>query len=1480
MFLILPLRSGTILKTMMLACFLASCEPVELPDLEGSLSGLMQPTRIVPAGQPRMTPVHPDSVTTIFAKGESFYTERPVITPANTNVHPAGTPRLIPRPDSLPVITPGKDGVPLPKTQAVRGRRVLARHPKPVIAMPPAFRDNAVIDVQYLDQDKGLSASTILAIEEDQDGNLWFGTEGGGISRYDGSRFFHYTQEEGLASMQVFDILKDSQGYLWLANAVGGGLTRYDGTNFIHFGEDEGLATRVVYDILEDRQGHIWVATEEAGVVMYDGESFTYYTKKEGLPDDTVFSILEDSRGHLWFSTEKEGLTRYDGIRFTSFPNLKESHTTLVSPMLEDSRGELWFTSTSGYLLKYDGTDFWRFPRAQEWRPHFFISIVEDGQGDLWLGTRGAGVCHFDGRQFTYYSVEEGLTSNSILALQRDSRGTIWVGTDGGGVIKLNPGGFQQIGSDRGLGGNPIRTILEDRKGHLWMGNQAGEIINYDGRYFRRYTLKKGRDRRVISAIEDRQGNIWLGSFGEGLLRIEPTEGSGPLRGTQYARLQGLPSHDLELIREDSQGNIWMGTFEGGLMKFNGQFFTHYTTKDGLGSNSVISMLEDSQGNLWFGTYGGGVTRFDGERFAVFSEAEGLSHNIVRTIFEDSHRNLWFGTEGGGLNHYDGKYFSHYQLDEHQNAGHIRSIQEDPNGNFWFTTMNGLYYARVKPGDSFKGTGTTLSDTMKAPVGRIIRFDRADGLKGLDFLENSVCLSSSDQLWWGTKRSLTMLPLDRFQLTDQPPHVQLTGILLNQRFVDFQDTNEIEKFHLDERNCVPFFNYPLNLEVPHFANSLTFQYSAINRDAPSGLVYRYLLEGYDKNWSLASANNEVEYRNLPHGEYTFRVMAKRETGRWSEPVAYRFLIHPPWWQTWWAYSFYVLLFLGILYLIRQYELKRRQIKHQKEIEMARLEEQSKQAVKLLELDEMKSRFFTNISHEFRTPLTIISGMVTQIKNHPDRWLTKGMELIQRNSNHLLSLINQILDLRKLESGALKPRFIQADIIPYLHYIAQSFRPVAQFKGIKIHVLSNLKALQMDYDQEKMMHILSNLISNAIKYTPGEGDIYLQIDRYSDSGTDWLRLQIKDTGQGIKSEHLPHIFDRFYQVEDLASQKAPGSGIGLAYTKELVHLLNGFIEVSSEWGVGSTFTLAFPITQNARIQESQLEIEANPQENEAYSSPPGEEMVSTDPALKMENPEKVVGNALIPDLLPTLLIVEDNPDVRLYLSSCLANDYTLLLAENGQEGIDIAIEQVPDLIVSDVMMPVKDGYELCDTLKNDERTSHIPVILLTAKADFDSKMSGLKKGADAYLTKPFKEEELLVRLEQLLILRKKLQDRYKSQLEAPQRSSSGKHAMEDVFIQKFRQLVNDNITEEDFGVVHLCRSLSVSRTQLHNKIKALTDLSTTAFVRSIRLHKARHLLQTTDLNISEVGYEVGINNPAYFSRIYSEEFGEAPRRTRK
>lgn len=512
---------------------------------------------------------------------------------------------------------------------------------------------------------------------------------------------------------------------------------------------------------------------------------------------------------------------------------------------------------------------------------------------------------------------------------------------------------------------------------------------------------------------------------------------------------------------------------------------------------------------------------------------------------------------------------------------------------------------------------------------------------------------------------------------------------------------------------------------------------------------------------------------------------------------------------------------------------------------------------LRDLDEMKSRFFTNIAHEFRTPLTIISGMANQIKENPAQWLEKGIKMISRNSDSLLNLVNQILDLRKLEAGKLQLHLVQGDVMQYLNYMLESFQSLAESKDLQLHFLPGGSALYMDYDAEKLLRIVSNLLSNAIKYTPEGGNVYLMVDQVANS----VQIRVKDTGVGIPTDQLPFIFDRFYQVDDSATRLGEGTGIGLALTKELVKLLEGDIRVESAPGKGSTFSVILPIRQNAaltKVEQPQLEhfIPQAPEKAEVISH--------------LEVSEKE---------LPSLLIVEDNLDVVQYLITCLEGLYRLEVAKDGQEGIEKAIELVPDIIISDVMMPRKDGFELCETLKTDERTSHIPIILLTAKTDDDSRISGLKKGADAYLAKPFNKQELIVWLEKLLELRRRLQERYSS-LENMMPGGDAAMQQEDEFIQKVRQAVEANLDDEDFGIVQLCRAVHLSRAQVHNKIKALTGDSTSIFIRNIRLHKAKAVLLKSDLNISQVAYEVGFRDPKYFSKTFFEAFGTLPGEWRK
>lgn len=567
-------------------------------------------------------------------------------------------------------------------------------------------------------------------------------------------------------------------------------------------------------------------------------------------------------------------------------------------------------------------------------------------------------------------------------------------------------------------------------------------------------------------------------------------------------------------------------------------------------------------------------------------------------------------------------------------------------------------------------------------------------------------------------------------------------------------------------------------------------------------------------------------------------------------------------KTFWIASGLIMLFISFLFFYNRSKNKAQKIKLVKQVD-----EQTKEILhqkeQLEELDDFKSRFYTNITHEFRTPLTVILGMANQLDTNLNSLsgakVKEKLTLIKRNGNSLLNLINQMLSLSKIENNELTTHFIQGDVVAHIRYIAESYHSHANSRNVMLKVESSETKIMMDYDPEKFRQILSNLISNAIKYTKTGEKITIYLSR-ENSVNDHLILKIEDTGTGISTENIPHIFDRFYQVEDHTS-KAGGSGIGLSLTKELVLLLDGTIEVESTLGIGSEFTVRLPISNNATLKQFVKE--------DSYESLDTEDST---PQLTDSDNIKTPGTKL-----PSLLIVEDNLDVSEYLASCLRNEYHLSFAYNGQAGIDRAIEIIPEIIISDVMMPEKDGFELCETLKADEKTNHIPVILLTAKADMDSKIDGLKKGADAYLRKPFHEKELNVVLQNLLANRKKLQTKY-SQLAI--KFPNEIHDLpiqnvEDVFIQKLRKIIEEELSNSSLNANAVCKKMGMARATLYGKLKAITGFSFNIYLRKLRLNKAKSLLETSDLNISEIAYEVGFNDPLYFSKTFSDEFGMPP-----
>ncbi|MEM7371998.1 MAG: response regulator [Bacteroidota bacterium] len=522
-----------------------------------------------------------------------------------------------------------------------------------------------------------------------------------------------------------------------------------------------------------------------------------------------------------------------------------------------------------------------------------------------------------------------------------------------------------------------------------------------------------------------------------------------------------------------------------------------------------------------------------------------------------------------------------------------------------------------------------------------------------------------------------------------------------------------------------------------------------------------------------------------------------------------------------------------------------------------LEETDQKARFLEELDEVKSRFFTNISHEFRTPLTVIQGMSDQILSNPDKWIRKGPKMIRRNTDQLLDLVNQILDLRKLEAGQLSLHLEQIEAGAFIRHLTESFQPLAENKDISLTSVPSVEEIWMDLDTEKLIRIMSNLLSNAIKFTPSGEQISVKIMKDKGKDLSTAFVEVSDTGIGIPAARLPQIFDRFYQVDSSSTRKQEGTGIGLALCKELVHLMGGEILVESEEGQGTRFQIGIPISQTAQkvIKEVKPVL----------------------PLLQIpdQDQEEDVQEASLSGEKPSLLIVEDNPDVVEYLAACLEDQYQLLIARDGQEGIDTALEQVPDLIISDVMMPEKDGFELCDILKQDIRTSHIPIVLLTAKADHASRIQGLKKGADAYLAKPFNQEELFVRLEKLLEIRRAIQARYGGRA-SPE--PSAEYQLEDDFLRKVHEVIESNMSQS-YDMPTLCKKLGMGRTNVHRKFKALTGTSSSRYIRRFRLQKARQLLTESDLQVSEIAYEVGFSDPSYFTKSFRLEFGVPPKEFR-
>jgi signal transduction histidine kinase/DNA-binding response OmpR family regulator/streptogramin lyase len=889
----------------------------------------------------------------------------------------------------------------------------------------------------------------------------------------------------------------------------------------------------------------------------------------------------------------------------------------------------------------------------------------------------------------------------------------------------------------------------------------------------------------------------------------------------------------LYSIFEDSNGKLWLASLSQGLFIFDPEQekFWRYEKDVGnakaLHANMIVQISEDDEGTIWISDFNLCKVVFPGKHLDYgnlsFQYLALGEHDAIVQIHIDQQKIFWASSDTEGLYLIDTKeekiVKKYAQKEGNQLIGEgVFGIGEDAGGNLWL----------------FGASGVEKFDPERET------FELFDHTSGFSFNPSGRKVSKNKEGWYCTmsiKNGFYIFHPDSIETNRIPPDVLITQFRLFNQTVQPGEGSPLSQ-HISKTKTV---------QLKYNENDIAFEYTALHYDRTEKVKYAYKMKGIDEDWVTVGHERIARYPKLPPGNYTFQVKAANADGIWNEQGASLSIsISKPWWNTWLAYVLYAIGGAGVVFFLYTSELKKKL--------------QQAEAQRLAELNVVKTRLYTNITHEFRTPLTIILGMADQININPGEWLSEGMDMIKRSGKTLLHLVNQMLDLSKLESGVMPLHLIQGDIVVYLKYLFESFHSTAENKNIQLDFLAEPKSLRMDYDPDKLLNIVFNLMANAIKYTPQGGTITMEVFREG-GGRQLLKLIVRDTGTGIAPQNLPRIFDRFYQADE-GQRNVGGAGIGLAIVHELITLMQGSISVESEVGQGTEFTLLLPITQKAPIS-------ATPSLLDMKEQLPFE-LLSED----VQADEKMVRTGE----KPLLLVVEDNVDVVTYLSSFLMEEYQLLTAGNGRAGIELAIENIPDIILSDVMMPEKDGFELCQALKTDERTSHIPIILLTAKADIASKLEGLEFGADAYLTKPVNREELELRLRKLLESRKLLQEYYFKIY--PEGDKKEVYQREDAFMEKLHEIMDAHLDDENFGIKDICQEMFISRMQLHRKLRALTGKTTSHYLRTYRLQKARKMLLNSNMTITEIAYEVGFKSPGYFSSSFTETFGKSPLEFRK
>jgi signal transduction histidine kinase/ligand-binding sensor domain-containing protein/DNA-binding response OmpR family regulator len=1293
--------------------------------------------------------------------------------------------------------------------------------------------------------------------------------------------FEHFSIDQGLYETNITSVIQDNIGFLWFG--TWSGIEKYDGYNFTTYKNNPDNSNRFdnlfVNTLYEDSEGNIWMGTWH-GLEKFDKSSgvFTHYkpdSSENEIGGNDVHSICEDEKGIFWIGTAN-GLNVFDS-KTGQFKRIRNDNTNPasissnnVNVIYEDRAGELWFGTGRG-LDKIDKKTgkfihLWYNPSTKnDWTNYWVNTIFEDKSGILWLGTR-EGILAFDQKQQTFTPYIKA-KDNSISSICEDQAGTLWIGSWVYGLYSLDKrtkkiNHYLHDNNDRStLSNNTVTSVYCERSATIWITTLDGGVnkINRIKLPFKKYLFD-----RIYSIVRGNDDMLWIGTSKSWYKFNPKTEQIIPYSfGTDY------------LIAEEKSGDLWIGKESGAIYKrdVNGRITNFYDSSGQKFNQYVTCLYKTPDGIIWIGTDDGGAYKINPQNNVIKKILQVV--NRVKDFHLDKSGLLWIGSIEGGLICYDPQkniVVKHY-LPDAENPESIKSnvifkILEDKTGSLYFGTNNGLgrYEPSVKRFDFFNDKsglphnlvwqilddnhGNYWLSTWKGiskfdtKTDKFQNYDASYGLPENGLSNAGSCKTDNGEMYFGCPSAVVRFHPDSIKNNPFIPPIVITSI---------------QKFE----KSVPISK---KIDLSYDENFLSFEFITLSYISPERNQYAYKMEGVDTGWIYSGTRRYASYPNLDPGEYIFKVKGSNNDGVWNEAGTYiTIIITPPFWKTWWAYLSYAGIFIFTLYGVRRYDMNRIALKNKIKIDGAILKERE-------EMDGIKSKFFTNISHEFRTPLTLILGPAEKIEKSESSNPVKDAGIITRNSKRLLQLVNQLLDLSKLDAGKLKLETFPANIVSFVKGIALSFESLSEAKDVVTKIKSDKEFIEVYFDKEKMFKVFSNLLSNACKFTPERGNVIVSI---TETLNNTVEIRIKNTGIGIPQKELPKLFDRFYQVDSSQTKEYEGTGIGLALVKELIELHNGSISVDSkesnpeEKEKGWTeFTINLPL---GRVHLKDDEILSEDKQTYQKGTPVEE--------AEYLNPRTMIESEPIQDeTKTTILVVEDNYDMREYIKESLSDTYAVEEAVNGEQGVRIAENIIPDLIISDLMMPKMDGNELTRILKNDERTSHIPIIILTAKSGQENKIEGLQTGADDYLTKPFDLQELRVRVENLISIRKKLQEKFSKGEFLLKRGDKKLRSIDEKFLAKVLEVIEKHLSEEEFSIEECSNEVGLSRTHFHKKLRALVGKSPSQYVRTVRLYRAKQMIEEEKGNVSEIAYSVGFSSPAYFSRCFKEEFGYSPSET--